>query len=178
MVAVNFRPALREVLRHEGGVADHPRDPGGLTNLGVTIGTAKANGMDVDGDGDVDRQDVLKLTPAHVEPLYKRKYWDAVEGDRLPAGVDLMTFDAAVNSGPVRARRWLQEAAGVKQDGVIGPKTLAALNAQPPAETIENLRKIRDAFYRSLSHFDVFGRGWLRRLAGVTARSLQLAGVK
>lgn len=178
MVATNYRAALREVLRHEGGVADHPRDPGGLTNLGVTIGTAQANGLDVDGDGDVDRQDVLKLTPAHVEPLYKRKHWDAVEGDKLPAGVDLMVFDAAVNSGPVRARRWLQEAVKVRPDGVIGPVTLAAVRSQSEAVTIENLRVIRDRFYRSLGHFDVFGKGWLRRLAGVTARSLQLAGVK
>lgn len=175
MAARNFDAALAEVLKHEGGYVDHPRDPGGATNLGVTLATAKAADLDVDGDGDVDKADVRALTPAKVAPVYKARYWDACECDKLPSGVDLIVFDGAVNSGPARARRWLQQAVGAKTDGVIGPKTLAAVQAQSPAKTIENIRAIRDGFYRSLSTFGVFGKGWLRRLSAVTAKSLQMA---
>jgi lysozyme family protein len=178
MVARNFPAALRETLRHEGGYVDHPRDPGGATNLGITLRTAQEAGLDIDRDGDVDKIDVSLLTLREVGPIYKAKYWNAVEGDRLPSGVDLMVFDAGVNSGPTRARRWLQEALKVHPDGIIGKQTLAALEKARPVEVIERLRLIRYAHYRSLDTFDVFGKGWMRRLAGVYARSIQLAGVK
>lgn len=177
MSAPNFPLCLREVLRHEGGYVDDPRDPGGATNLGITLGTARAAGLDIDGDGDVDKADLRKLTPTKAGPVYRARYWDAVEGDKLPSGVDLAVFDAAVNNGPARARRWLQEALKVHVDGVIGPQTLKAASEAPRAQTIERIRLYRDAHYRRQENFSYFGRGWLRRLAGVTARSLQLAGV-
>ena len=70
--------------------------------------------------------DMRALTPALVGPLYKRKYWDKVAGDLLPSGLDYAVFDAAINSGPGRAAKWLQELVGVTADGAIGPGTLAA----------------------------------------------------
>lgn len=166
-----FERCLDEVLRHEGGYVDHKADPGGATNLGVTLGTAKAHDLDVDGDGDVDKIDVRHLKPRDVRPVYRKSYWLAAGCDSLPAGVDLMVFDLAVNSGVSRASRFLQEAVGAKADGKVGPMTLAAARALPPGELVLRLRYRRERFYRSLYTFDAFGRGWLRRLSEVNAKA-------
>lgn len=166
-----FERCLDEVLKHEGGYVDHARDPGGATNLGVTLGTAKAHGLDVDGDGDVDKIDVRNLKPRDVRPVYRKSYWLAAGCDALPAGVDLMIFDLAVNSGVSRAAKFLQEAVGVTADGKVGPITLGAARRLPPAELVLRLRNRRDRFYRSLPTFDTFGKGWLRRLSDVTAKA-------
>lgn len=164
-----FRRCLTEVLKHEGGYVDHPRDPGGATNLGVTLNTAKAHGLDVDGDGDVDKIDVRNLKPRDVEPVYRASYWLKSKCDKLPAGVDLMVFDLAVNSGPGRAAKFLQECVGVPADGAIGPITLAAVARYPAREVCLRMRNRRERFYRSLSTFPTFGRGWMRRLNDVFA---------
>ena len=170
-----FRRSLTEVLRHEGGYSDHPRDPGGATNLGVTLATARAHDLDVDGDGDVDKIDVRNLKPRDVEPVYRASYWLKAKCDRLPAGVDLMVFDLAVNSGPGRAAKFLQECVGVPADGAIGPITLAAVARLPAKEVVLRMRNRRERFYRSLSTFDTFGRGWMRRLNEVYALAEQWA---
>jgi len=167
-----FARAYPMLLRHEGGYVDHPRDPGGVTNLGITLGTAKAWRLDVDGDGDVDKDDVRLLTPEIAEPVYHKGYWLAARCDALPAGVDYMIFDLAVNSGTKRAIRYLQRAAGATEDGLIGPKTLAAVARLQPVRLVERLSDIREEYYRSLPTFPTFGKGWLRRLREVegTAR--------
>lgn len=168
-----FDRSLRALLRHEGGYVDHPRDPGGATNLGITLGTAKAYRLDLDGDGDVDKDDVRLLTPKAAAPVYRQGYWLKAACDRLPAGVDYMIFDLAVNSGTDRAKRYLQRAAGVAEDGQIGPKTLAAVAKLNPARLVERLSEIREAFYRSLPTFETFGKGWMRRLNEVEAKALE-----
>lgn len=170
-----FDRCLREILRHEGGYSDHPSDPGGATNLGITLATAKAHGLDVDGDGDVDKADVRKLTPEQAGKVYRKSYWLAALCDALPAGVDLMVFDLAVNSGVGRAARFLQECVGAKVDGKIGPKTLAATRTVRPVDLVERLYAKRERFYRSLPTFKTFGRGWMRRLEDVTAKSREWA---
>jgi lysozyme family protein len=162
--ADRFARCLPALLRHEGGFVNHPRDPGGATNLGITLGTAKAWRLDLDGDGDVDVNDVRLLTRETAAPVYREGYWLATSCDQLPAGVDYMVFDLAVNSGTRRAKRYLQRVAGVAEDEVIGPKTLAAVRALNPVRLVERMSEIREAFYRSLSTFDVFGKGWMRRL--------------
>lgn len=167
-----FDRCLKAVLKHEGGYVDHPRDPGGATNLGITLGTAKAFRLDIDGDGDVDKNDVRLLTPATAAPVYRAGYWLKCKCDQLPAGVDYMVFDLAVNSGTGRAIRYLQRAAGVAEDGVIGPKTLAAVHAVRPDAIVGKMANIREVFYRSLSTFPTFGRGWLRRLNDVRGTAL------
>jgi lysozyme family protein len=171
-----FKRCLREVLKHEGGYVDHPRDPGGHTNLGVTLATARAHDLDMDGDGDVDKIDVRALKPEDVEPVYRASYWLKAKCDKLQPGVDLMVFDLAVNSGPGRAAKFLQECVGVPADGAIGPITLAAVNRLPARELCVRLRNRRDRFYRSLSTFDAFGRGWMRRLNEVSDLAFQWAG--
>jgi lysozyme family protein len=158
----NFESALEAVLHHEGGFVNHPADPGGMTNLGVT----KKVWEEWVGH-EVDEKTMRGLTPDIVGPMYKAKYWDKVKGDDLPSGVDYAVFDAAVNSGPGRAAKWLQSCVGVEPDGGIGPKTLAAVAAFDPAELVEDYAKRRLSFLMDLPHWATFGKGWGRRVAAV-----------
>lgn len=166
-----FDMALPIILAHEGGYVDHPRDPGGATNLGVTIGTLSGH-----LGRKATKQEVRALTVQAVAPIYRKGYWDAVRADHLASGVDLVTFDAAVNSGPARSARWLQRAVGVKQDGKIGPVTLQAAAKRDAKTVIRAATDIRLAFLRGLKTFDVFGRGWSRRVGEIRALGLLWAG--
>ena len=163
----NFPKALAAVLVHEGGFVNNPKDPGGMTNLGCT----KAVWEEHCGHP-VDEKTMRALTPNDVGPLYKRKYWDKVFGDDLPAGVDYVVFDAAINSGPGRAAKWLQACVGVEVDGGIGPKTLAAVKAFDPKTLIEDYCKRRLSYMMDLPTWDTFGRGWSRRVNDVEASAL------
>lgn len=171
MAKGNFPACLADVLVHEGGYVDHPKDPGGATNLGITIGTLT---------GWLGRQatkaEVKALTKTTVAPIYRAKYWDKVRGDDLPSGLDAAVFDFAVNSGPGRAAKLLQRLVGVPQDGEIGPMTLAAVAKAPDIAALINAYcDARMTFLRGLGTFDTFGRGWTRRVDGVRAKSLQMA---
>ena len=156
---INFPQCMTWLLQHEGGFSNHPEDPGGATMLGVTRATYE------DYKGRAVTTDELKaLTQEDVEPIYRTRYWDACQADSLPSGVDWMAFDWAVNSGPKRASQALQRAVGSRADGIVGPKTLDAVaKSTNDLETIDKIHAQRESFYRSLSTFDVFGRGWLRR---------------
>jgi hypothetical protein len=166
----NFKTALSYVLASEGGYSNHKSDPGGMTNLGCT----KATWEEYVGHP-VSEADMRALTPAMVAPLYKRKYWDKVSGDLLPSGLDYAVFDAAINSGPGRAAKWLQELVGVRQDGSIGPKTLAAVQAFSPFEVISQYNDKRLQFLESLPAYSTFGRGWSNRVSSVQSLASQLA---
>jgi len=156
----NFDEALKAILKHEGGFVNHPKDPGGMTNLGVTkkvweewVGKA------------VDEKAMRALTPEVVAPMYRKKYWDAVRGDEMPDGLDYLMFDFAVNAGPGRAIRIMQKAVGANPDGAIGPKTMQALKEANQTELVAKFSAEKEAFYRSLPTFGTFGKGWLRRVA-------------
>ena len=162
----NWPEALAIILKHEGGFVNHPADPGGMTNLGVTKSvwenwTKKP----------ATEADMRSLTPELVAPLYKHNYWDAVRGDDLPGGVDLCVFDCAVNAGVGRAAKFLQRVVGTAQDGQIGPGTLAAVAKMQPETIIAEFCHQREAFYRSLDTFATFGKGWMRRLDEVESES-------
>ena len=167
----NFENALAAVLHHEGGFVNHPSDPGGMTNLGCT----KKVWEEFVGHP-VDEKAMRALTPADVGPLYKRNYWDKVHGDDLPTGVDYVVFDAAINSGPGRAAKWLQEVVGAAADGAIGKGTLAAVAAHDPSEVVELYQAKRLKFLQALPTWATFGKGWGRRVAEVeTAAESMLA---
>jgi lysozyme family protein len=168
-VKENFDAALRAVLHHEGGFVNHPKDPGGMTNLGCT----KAVWEEWVGHP-VTEADMRALTPADVAPLYKAKYWDRVKGDELPAGLDYALFDCAINSGPGRAAKFLQEALGVAADGVIGNGTLKALAAHNTAELLSAYNAKRLAFLESLPTWGTFGKGWKRRVDEVKLASVDM----
>jgi lysozyme family protein len=111
----NFDACLAHLLKHEGGFVNHPSDPGGATNLGVTQAV-----WEDWIDRAVSEENMRALTPAKVAPLYREMYWDRIKGDKLPSGVDYLVFDAAVNSGASRAAKWLQTTVGAVADGAIG----------------------------------------------------------
>ena len=166
----NFEASLEHVLKHEGGWADHPADPGGATMKGVTLATYS------DWLGRSASKDELRNIPnQHIQEIYKKRYWDAVCGDGLPAGVDYVVFDMAVNSGPGRAAKMLQAAVGATADGKIGPKTLEIVKNHDAKALIGTFQSNRQHFLEALPTFATFGKGWTRRVneAGDIARKLE-----
>ena len=155
----NFFKSLEMVLKHEGGFVDHPEDPGGATNKGITHKTY----ADFLGRPLEDVSELKNIPDEHVEKIYKTGYWDRVKADELPSGVDFCTFDWAVNSGSGRAAKALQKAVQATPDGAVGPMTLAAVKDADAEEIIKAIAKEREEFYRSLRTFETFGKGWLRR---------------
>ena len=157
-----FDPALRLLLRHEGGFVNHPSDPGGMTNLGVTKAV-----WDAHTGKSATEADMRALTPEAVQPVYKARYWDAIQGDALPYGLDYCVFDCAVNSGPGRAIKLLQYVLYTKVDGVLGKHTLAALQRADPTGLIEDYSQKRLDFLKSLPTWTTFGKGWGQRVSEV-----------
>ena len=134
----NFDKCLEMLLHHEGGFVNHPRDPGGVTNLGVTLRVYERW-----VGKKISEQDMRSLTPADVAPIYKNEYWKRCKCDDLPSGVDWCVFDWAVNSGVGRSAKALQGIIGATQDGGIGPKTLKLIEEHEPKELIEKMHDKR-----------------------------------
>lgn len=169
MALNNFARCLAFTLQAEGGFVDNPDDPGNATNLGITIGTLS------DWLGrPATVQEVRDLTPATAGIIYERRYWQTVNGDNLPLGVDLCVFDFAVNAGPARSAMRLQGLLGVTQDGAIGPATIAAAAKVSPGSLIVELGYSQLAYYRDLPGFAEFGAGWTAR---VRARQMAALGM-
>ena len=167
----NFEFALEHVLVHEGGWADHPSDPGGATMKGVTLDTFRRH-----FGSSKTKDDLRNISDSHLAHIYKTGYWDKCKCDDLPFGVDYAVFDAAVNSGPSRASKWLQAVVGASQDGRVGPATLARVLENDAKITIEKMLERRLRFLQGLSTWPTFGRGWGRRVEGVRVLALQVAG--
>ena len=156
----NFERSLALVLQHEGGYVNHPSDPGGRTNLGVTQRVWE----DYVGHK-VDEAEMRSLTKEMVSPLYRKEYWDAVHGDKLPCGADYLAFDFAVNAGSFRCIKTIQRALNITADGVIGPVTVKAIQDTNAEDFINNFSAVKENFYRGLTTFPTFGKGWLNRVA-------------
>lgn len=174
MAKENWGNCISTVLNHEGGYVNHPKDPGGITNMGVT----KRVYEEWVGH-EVSEQDMKDLTEDDVRPIYKKNYWDRVKGDKLPEGLDLCVFDFGVNAGTGRAAKHLQKMIGTTVDGGIGPNTLKALKAYVKenglVETIKKYQSNRQDYYESLSTFETFGRGWTHRNNDTTEYAIELA---
>jgi len=156
-MANDFKECLDLVLASEGGWVNHPSDPGGETNLGVT----KAVWEEYVGHPVKTMKD---LTKEDVAPLYELKYWRAAYCEVLPRGLDFVVFSMAVNAGPGRSIKLLQSAIGCVPDGVIGPKTRELISASNSTNLIEKFCTARREYYKSLKTFPVFGKGWLARV--------------
>ena len=165
----NWNDSFAAVLKHEGGFVNHPKDPGGMTNLGVTKAAWEAWLVRT-----ITEAEMRALTPDAVKPFYKAMYWDKIKGDQLPSGADYAAYDLAVNSGVGRAAKYLQEIAGVTADGVIGPKSLEAIKACDPQELADALCDKRLEFLKRLSTFATFGKGWSRRVAEVKEKAMSM----
>jgi len=177
MARSRFDACLDEILKHEGGYVDHPSDPGGATNLGITHKTL-ARWRRVSPWWKLPKSAVRALERAEAAKIYRASYWDRVQGGHLPKGLDLALFDYAVNSGPDRAIRTLQAELGVAADGQIGPLTLAAISghAKGQGALINALCDRRLAFLNRLPTFATFGRGWTSRVASVRKAALASVG--
>ena len=162
----NYAQALKQVLKYEGGYVDHPKDPGGPTNKGVTQAVYDSWRK----TQNLPTQSVRNINDSEVAAIYKNLYWDRISGDDLPSGVDFAVFDFAVNSGVSRAAKTLQGIVGVTQDGQIGPATIQATKTYI-AMTVTNKRL---AFMQSLSIWPTFGKGWAARIADVKNQILAL----
>lgn len=155
---MNFDQAFTQLLGHEGGFVDHPDDPGGATRWGVTERVARANGY---------TGAMRDFPEAAAKHIYRKSYWDAVRADELPEAIRYAVFDAAVNSGPRQSIQWLQRSVGAKDDGQLGPLTMAAVLKANPMVIKGRVLGQRLEFMASLSTWPAFGRGWARRIASL-----------
>lgn len=155
---MNFDTAFHDLLGHEGGYVDHPKDPGGATCWGVTERVARATGY----AGHM-RDFPVELAKA----IYRQQYWDAVHAEELPEALRYPTFDAAVNSGATQAVKWLQRAVGAVDDGQIGPETLRMARGANPDRAAKRMLGQRLRFMTELPTWPAFGRGWSKRIAKV-----------
>ena len=166
---VNFGPCVDFTFTQEGGFVDNPDDPGGATNLGITLTT-----LDDWENADLPVSAIRALTKPQAEEIYHTLYWLKMSCGLLPGGVDLMVFDSGINIGPGRAIEQLQDALMVDVDGQIGPMTLAAAAKMNAHDLIADMGLIEQHYYRSLAKFPVFGRGWLARVDRRTVAALKL----
>jgi len=172
----NFDECLKMLLKHEGGFVNHPKDPGGMTNLGVTKRALEEYLAEQEGrDMEVSEAIMRMLTPTMVAPIYRTKYWNRVRGDDLPTGVDWAVFDWAVNSGVSRSAKALQHIIGATEDGIIGLRTLRQLGKFPEKDVIQRMHDVRQRFYESLGTFDTFGKGWTKRNQETLEQALEMA---
>lgn len=154
MAMGNLNRCLDIVFKWEGGFVNHPKDPGGPTNRGITLAT-----LSHERGRRATVGDVRNLTQDEAAEIYRKKYWNLIEGDALPAGVDLLAMDIAVNSGTGRALDWLKDTAHL-----------------PPVQQIKTLDARRRAFWRRLKTFITFGRGWNNREDDLLKNALKMAG--
>jgi len=167
----NFDKCFINLLKHEGGFVNHPNDPGGITNLGVTKAVWEEWVRHP-----VTEKDMLLLTPEIVKPFYKRKYWDACHADDFVPGLNYAVFDVAVNSGVGRSIKLLQSCVGAATDGSYGSITAALVKKASfdPARLIELYCAKRLEFLQELKTFETFGKGWSRRIAEVKETALSM----
>lgn len=155
---MNFTQAFAILMKHEGGYVDHPNDPGGATNFGITQAVARKHGY---------TGHMRDYPQSEAMVVYRKDYWDAIKADELPQAIRYPMFDAAVNSGPGQAAKWLQRELGVTADGIIGPQTINASRAADGEVLARKILGARLHFMTGLGHWSSFGKGWARRIADV-----------
>lgn len=170
MVKETYEKALANVLRHEGGYTNHPADPGGPTNWGITIYDYR---LYINKNGTA--ADVKKLSVEQAKKIYRDKYWGLMHCDELPAGVDYSVFDLGVNSGVGRAAEFLRASLGLS----TSPKTITldvvtAANKAASKDLVYAINDMRLKFLKRLKTWPSFGRGWSRRVSEVKAASLEM----
>jgi lysozyme family protein len=146
----DFHRCIDRILAEEGGLSDHPADPGGLTNYGISQRTYP-------------QLDIAGLTLDDAKAIYRRDYWQPLHGGQLPSGLDVLVLDCAINQGPVTAIKLLQRALRIRDDGIIGPETLSAAEAAMPG-LLDTFAAERAWRYECNPQEATFGRGWYRRL--------------
>lgn len=175
-----FEQCVDVILRKEGGFVNDPRDPGGATNMGITLETLRSwrnrdrGTQGGQGAVEVSAEDVKNLQEDEAKEIYFVNYWNALRCQELPAGLDLTVFDFGVNAGVGRAARVLQKCVFVEADGQVGTITLGAIRNFAPADLIRRFDEARMDFYRNLPGFATFGKGWENRVRSVETSALAM----
>lgn len=174
-----LKKGLTFVKKWEGGFINHQNDPGGATNFGISLRFLKTLDLeigDIDRDGDIDIDDIKKLTLAHAIVIYKREFWDKYNLDTLDPIFAIGLFDTMVNVGPKQAILLAQRAINeftdqpIIEDGIMGPQTIGAT-----AELAPFMTRVCSVFlFKRLSFYsliasnkpklEVFLRGWINRV--------------
>lgn len=149
---MSFDDAFERTIGHEGGYVNDPHDPGGETKFGISKRAYPG-------------EDIRGLTIMRARELYRRDYWDRIQGDQLPGWISAQVFDAAVHSGVKQAAIWLQRAVGAHPDGAIGAKTIAAARRADPAVAVARFNALRLKGLTDMKNWPAHGRGWARRIA-------------
>jgi lysozyme family protein len=152
----NFDRAFDALLGNEGEYSNNPKDSGGETNFGITAAVARAYGYN---------GSMRDMPVSTAKAIYRAKYW-LKQFDDMPYAVAFQVFDGAVNSGVGQSVKWLQRAVGVKDDGIIGPLTMAAIGKTDPLAIVIRYNAARLTFLTDLAAWPTFGRGWTNRIAG------------
>jgi lysozyme family protein len=174
-VSDRFDECLAFTLRAEGGYVDNPSDPGGATNMGITLATLR----EWSDDPNLGIAQIMDIQLRTVRAIYRTQYWNPLRADALPVGVDLSVFDFGVNAGVWRSARVLQRALGFtgdEVDGCVGRQTLAAAANADPRLLVHNLAERQSAYYRGLADFPIFGQGWLTRTEERKTAALAMIG--
>lgn len=151
-----FDEAFNILMLHEGGYSNHAADPGGATRYGVTEAVARSEGY---------TGPMRDYPLSEARKVYRKRYWDAMRLDDLPAEIRFDLFDAAVNSGITQSVKWAQRVLALKDDGIIGPVTLQALSTCNRQKFLAKYNGQRLSFMASLPTWSTFGRGWAKRIA-------------
>lgn len=149
---MEFDDAFEKLIGHEGGYVNDPRDPGGETRYGISKRSYPG-------------EDIAGMTLERAKQLYARDYWGPAGCDALPPALKFDVFDAAVNSGVRTAVKLLQTSVGETQDGVLGPRTLQAVQSMPADRLRARFNGHRLALMAGLPTWPAFSRGWARRIA-------------
>lgn len=170
----NFDACLKIIFEKEGGYVNNPHDPGGHTNMGITLYTLSDYRKQ-----ECRPEDIKNLTKEEAGAIYREMYWDPLACDDLPLGVDLSVFDMGVNAGVLRGAKILQKIVGANPDGIIGSKTLLAVNEycklHGSVKLIESYRDSRMNFYKTLDSYSIFGGGWTNRANSVFIESISMS---
>lgn len=162
-----FDFCLATLILIEGGKVkrSYADDPGGATNIGISLRFLKGLGVrgDLDGDGDVDEDDVNSVTNTIAGRLYRTEFWEKAHCDKLPPVLALCVFDMAVHSGPITAIKTLQKAIGTAPDGKYGPRTNAAANSIDIGYAMSRYMLLREQYCRTLGNWSANADGWMRR---------------
>lgn len=162
--SITFDEAFRRLIGHEGGYSTDRRDPGNWTGGKVGVGTLKGTKFGLAANT-YPNLDIKNLTLEQAKEIYKKDWWDKLGGHGLHSAITFQLWDFAINAGRSRAIKELQQAVGVTADGMIGPKTIEAVNAQDLNDVLLSLTAERLKFYTSLDSFKTYGKGWTNRVA-------------
>lgn len=155
---MEFQEAIQHIYKFEGGLVDHPKDPGGITKYGISFRAYPEYG----------REGIRRLTKQEAGKIYYRDYWHATKCEDLPGPLRLIIFDCAVNQGVSYATKALQSAVSVRADGVLGPITMKAIKNADVERTLHKIAMNRYLRYHRNPNWSIFGEGWMSRLLSVS----------